>query len=104
MRRLKQLVLQYDAPMSMSKPDVAEQLNLTDSQLEQIADIIQTAMPRPTEGQRPEWAAVQRAKATALTQVKQLLTTEQKQTWTTLTGAAFTNWVAPQLPQGPPRE
>ena len=119
MKRLDQLGLQFDAPFSITTPKVADQLELTQDQHEQIGQIIQQSVPRPQgdrqgpgggqgdrqgppqggQGQRPpqmNWADMQAKKATATRAVLAVLTNEQKQTWRQLTGTPFTAWEEPK--------
>lgn len=104
--RLRQLSLQFDAPMSMRRPDVVERLVLSDDQLGAIEEIIQRLMPRPQPGERPDpstrpdWATMQANKARAQQQAFALLTANQKRTWAALTGPVFTDWEQPIMPGG----
>lgn len=94
--RLKQLTLQFDAPMTMLDRNVAEQLELTQEQRESIHQAIQSNMPRPEPGaERPTFSQSQAMKAKALNAVMALLTSTQKQKWSAMTGPAFTKWVEP---------
>ena len=101
--RLKQLQLQWDAPMTLLSPEVSEKLDLSDDQHEQINEIVRTAMPRPERGQggqqpqeRPSWSDMISKKASATQKAIAVLNSTQKQTWTTLTGAKFSNWEEPK--------
>jgi|GEM_PF-1976061 len=98
--RLKQLTLQFDAPMSFRNPMANQALKLTQAQLESLHEIIQNAMPQPEPGTRPDWATMQAAKAKAQKQAWTLLTNAQKQAWSRLTGQVFSDWEQPIMPGG----
>jgi hypothetical protein len=50
-KRLTQLMLQFDAPMTLLDPRHGEALNLSEDQRQEIGQIIQEMMPRPPMGQ-----------------------------------------------------
>ena len=106
-RRLLQLGLQFDAPMSFGRPEVGEKLNFTEEQRQAVREIIDSIVPRPQEdpqgrqgqqGQPPkiEWKTMQSKKAEGLAKVFQLLTAEQKSEWQNMTGKPFDQWEEPK--------
>lgn len=99
MERLGQLALQYDAPMSMLRPDVARRIGLTDGERQQIDGVIRENLPRPEPGQRPDWKEMQRRKAAALAQALAILDNDQKRAWSALIGVKFENWEEPKPPR-----
>lgn len=99
MNRLKQLMTQFDAPMTIVDPRNGERLQLTEDQLDQIHQIIQSQLPRPERGsEQPAWAEQMRKKASATRAALAVLTAEQKQIWSQMTGVAFTAWEEPRRP------
>ncbi|HRF59211.1 MAG TPA: hypothetical protein PLH94_04770 [Fimbriimonadaceae bacterium] len=97
--RVKQLALQFDAPMTLLDRRIAGELNLTEEQRQDIDEAIRENMPRPEPGgDRPTFAQMQAAKARAFTAAYAVLNGTQKTKWGELTGAAFTNWVEPPRP------
>ena len=99
MKRLHQLALQFDAPMTFLGPPAGPALQLTQEQRLSIHNIIQTTMPHPQPGQQPPtWAEMQAAKANAFQQAWAKLTQTQKTKWGEITGPAFTNWQEPPHP------
>lgn len=98
-KRLNELVLQWDAPMTMLDPRHGQALELTENQRQRIDQIIRENMPRPEPGtEPPTFQQMLQRKRTAKEAAMQVLTNEQRQTWNRLTGAAFTNWVEPPRP------
>lgn len=119
MRRLRQLALQFDAPMTFLDPRVAQELELSAEQRQGIDRAIQAHMPRPPRpgngqggpgqggpgqggpgqgGPRPTFAQMQAAKAAAFEQAWSLLSAAQKAEWREMVGAAFTQWEDPGQP------
>jgi hypothetical protein len=144
--RLKQLSIQFEAPMSMMQPDINKQLELSNEQREKINDIIRNMMPPPPQGQGgpgggpgfggppqggqggfgggqgqggppqggpgfggpggqggpqgqpPKFSEMQAKKAAALKEVMKVLTSDQKETWSKITGKEFTKWEEPKRP------
>ena len=91
--RLKQLALQFDAPMTMLDPRNGKELKLTQNQREEIDAIIREKLPRPERGaERPSWSDQQTRKSAATKAVMAILTATQKETWSQLTGTPFTAW------------
>lgn len=100
MSRLRQLTLQFDAPMTFMDPRAGQQLQLTQQQRQSIHAAIQQHMPPPQPNQAPQtFAQMQAKKLAAYNAAWPILTATQKSAWNTMTGAAFTNWVQPPAPQ-----
>lgn len=100
LKRLHQLTLQFNAPMSVMWRNVGPQLQLTEDQRHQIDEIIRTNVPPPNPQQPPNWNEMQQAKAHAWELVRAVFTQAQAQKWNQLAGPAFTNWVQPPPPPG----
>lgn len=99
MARLKQLGLQFEAPMSFLQPDVAKQLGLDEDQRQQIDAIIREHMRPPQQGgQRPDWKTMMANKASAFKEAFAKLNDNAQQAWTRLTGKPFSNWEEPKRP------
>lgn len=99
MNRLKQLGLQFDAPMTMMDRRMADELHLTQQQRQSIGEAIRTNNPPPQQGQpRPTFAQMQARKLAAFNAAWAILTAEQKASWNQKVGPAFTNWVEPPHP------
>lgn len=100
--RLKQLALQFDAPMTMLDRRQGRVLNLTEQQRQAIDQAIRDNMPRPQQGQEPpSFAAMQQAKDNARAAAWAVLSDAQKAAWNNLVGVAFNNWVeVPRPPRG----
>lgn len=96
MGRLKQLGLQFEAPMSFLQPDVSDALGLDDSARQSIDQIVRKHMVPPQQGQRPDWKTMMANKAAAFKEAYATLSGEAKQAWSKLTGKAFTNWEEPK--------
>ena len=94
-RRLKQVVLQVQAPHSFSAPEVIEALKLTDAQRERIRGIQDDlALARwnhcQTEGDRTGMRKkIEDMKRNASDQIVRSLAVEQQAAWRNLTGAPF---------------
>ena len=99
MNRLKQLGLQFDAPMTMLDPRNAGELHLTQPQRQSIHQAIQTHMPPPQPNQHFTFAQMQSRKLAAFNAAWAILTQEQKDSWDHKVGPKFTNWVEPPRPQ-----
>ncbi len=113
--RLQQLVMQFNAPMSMLDRRVAEQLNLTDSQVQTIESLVQDLRPgrgpgRGGPGQggpgqggpggdRPDWKTMQAKKAAAYDKAWSALSQAQQAKWGQIVGKAFTAWEEPTRPR-----
>ncbi len=114
--RLQQLVMQFNAPMSMLDPRVAEQLNLTDSQVQTIESLVQDLRPGRGPGQggprgggqgqgqgqggeRPDWNTMQAKKAAAYEKAWNALSQAQQAEWGKIVGKAFTAWEEPTRPR-----
>lgn len=113
MTRFRQLVAQYDSPMSMLRPENARRLQLTDQQRQQIMEIVRGLMPARTPGQgqaqpgtppqMQPWPERLRARQNAARQGVALLTAQQRTTWQSIVGAQFTDWEEPQFGRAPGR-
>ena len=97
--RLKQLGLQFEAPMSFLQPDVAQALDLGDDQRQQIDSIVRNHMAPPQQGQRMDWKTMMANKAAAFKEAYATLSESSKQAWSKLTGKSFTAWEEPKRPQ-----
>ena len=99
MNRLRQLGLQFDAPMTIVDQRMANELNLTQQQRQSIHQAIQANNPPPQPNQpRPTFAQMQQRKTAAFNAAWGILTQEQKDSWNQKVGARFTNWVEPPHP------
>lgn len=122
--RLKQLQIQFDAPMSMLDPRQGEALKLSETQRMKLDEIVQSAFPRPMRpqggpgqagpgqggpsqpqpgqgpGQPMTWQERQAKKAAAYRQALAILNENQRSVWKSLTGAEFTKWE--EVRMGPP--
>jgi hypothetical protein len=99
MARLRQLVLQFDAPMTIVSPRLAQALRLSQEQIESIHQIIQAEMPPPNPNSRPSWDEMMAQKRRATQQALAVLDQSQKSEWNKVTGAVFSNWEAPKPPK-----
>lgn len=124
MRRLHQLILQFDAPMTLLGAD--RELQLTEEQRKKLHDIVQGILPRPQggpeagprggrpggqggqpgqpgqQGQPPriDFKAMQAKKAAGMKEALEVLTSQQRQQWSKMVGAEFTQWEEPKPPRG----
>lgn len=99
MNRLRQLGLQFDAPMTMLDPRHAGDLHLTPQQRQSINQAIHANNPPPQPGQHFTFAQMQARKLAAYNASWAILTPEQKGAWNQKVGVRFTNWVEPPRPE-----
>ena len=98
--RLKQLAVQFGAPMSILRDDVASQIGVKETQRDKIHEIVRNLMPPPDRGQdsRRNWSEMQKRKAQAFDQAWALLDQNQRAAYNRLAGKPFNNWVEPTRP------
>jgi LTXXQ motif family protein len=93
--RLKQISLQQRGAMAFGEPEVAEKLNLTDAQKNDIRSIVQASqekMPSFQDFQSDREAAMKKrdeVNKETLSQVSAKLNDEQRKTWTEMLGSPF---------------
>ncbi len=95
LHRFHQLVLQFDAPMDFDAPEVAKTLDLSVEQIHAVGDIVKEYMPAPGQGHH-DWDDMQQRKAAALVEALKVLSSQQQQAWSQMTGKVFTNWQEPK--------
>ena len=97
-KRFKQIDLQVQAPMSITRPDVVERLDLSEEQMQKIHELHQEMRPpMPPQGQeRPSREQMEKMheqmmakREELLRKVLNVLTPEQRQTWDAMTGKPF---------------
>ena len=100
MKRLHQLALQFDAPMTLLDRKVSQDLEITEAQRTAIDTVIRENMPRPQQGQNPPtFAQMQAGKNAAKQAAFAALTGDQRSKWGQMVGAQFNDWVEPTRPQ-----
>jgi hypothetical protein len=93
--RLKQISLQQRGAMAFSEPEVAEKLNLTDAQKNDVRTIVQASqekMPSREDFQSDREAAMKKrdeVNKETLSQITAKLNDEQRKTWTEMLGSPF---------------
>lgn len=95
--RLLQLELQAEGPMAIARPDIAEKLGLSESQLAQIRKVMEeNRPPRPEPGSPPPSREdMEKQRKEVENKVLAVLSTSQKSEWAKMKGAPFT-FPAPQ--------
>ncbi len=97
-KRLHELMLQFDGPAALARPDVAKQFDLTEEQKKKIQDIQQTQMQNMRErmqgggggGERQAMMQeMQKMREETNKQILAVLTAEQKQKWDAAQGKSF---------------
>jgi len=99
--RLLQLELQAEGPMAVTRPDIAEKLGLSESQIDQIRKVMEeNRPPRPEPGSPPpSRESMDKHRKEVESKVLGVLTASQKSQWTQMKGAPFT-FPAPQRRDG----
>ena len=97
LKRVKQISLQQQGARSLSNPEVASALKLTDEQMSKIKSIQEETRPaRGQRGQRDEETRkkMEEARKAANEKLMNVLTTEQKGKWKELIGEPFKGEIA----------
>jgi hypothetical protein len=95
MERWNQLKLQRDGAASLSQPEIAKQLGLSEEQLKKIRDIQEAARPGRGGSGGPDGdpqdflKKIREARDKAQTDTLAVLTSEQKTKWTAMQGKEF---------------
>lgn len=88
-KRVDQILLQSRGASALNTEEVAAKLELTDDQKKQIKEIPEVRFERPADGQRPDIAAMQKAREERDAKIVAVLTDEQKKKYEELKGPAF---------------
>lgn len=102
LRRLRQLVLQFEGIRIWGAPQVREELRLSREQADAVRQILEDLRPpKPEEGQRPEFRIEEHLKRRdeGLKRGLPLLGADQKKALSRLAGEVFTKWEQPVLPR-----
>ncbi|HVL38445.1 MAG TPA: hypothetical protein VM328_03540 [Fimbriimonadaceae bacterium] len=107
--RYQEISLQQQGPMALGRPDVAEKVDLSDAQRQQIRGILmesRESMPRPEPGAHPDPEAMRKRMEAHRKQTDEkilaVLNRTQLSKWNALLGQPFKLNLAPPSPPRPP--
>jgi hypothetical protein len=89
-KRYHEIDLQASGPMAFGRPEVADKLELSEEQHQQIREVLETSRPKPPQpGERPDPSQMQQQRKATLAKIVALLNSEQKSKWSAMVGKPF---------------